>query len=105
MESFVRRMIAHLRTDFSEEVAARNLRGEDFEPLVRRGIANARGYGVQNEGDLQLFLECMVMLGPSFDKDGARPWAAQILQRADLAGHEKMDQIGDHLVFGTEGRR
>lgn len=103
MESFVQRMVVHLRTNFPDERVALGLADEDLEPLAKEGVAKARGYGIMNETDLQLYLECMLMLSPAFDED--RSWAGDILARADIAGNRKMGRISDYLAFGLRGEK
>jgi hypothetical protein len=96
---FARRMANHLRATFPKEVEKLGINDQGLEQLALRGLADARKYGVVNEGDVQRYLECMVILGPEFDTDERIPWAAQALRRTDLDGEAKMDQIDEYLIF------
>jgi hypothetical protein len=96
---FARRMAGHLKETFPKEVARQGLSDERLELLALRGLSDARNYGVVNEGDVERYIECMVVLGPQFDTDGQFPWAGQALQNAALDGEAKMDRIDEHLVF------
>jgi len=98
-ETFVTRMADHLRRDFPAELQRHGIAPAQVEDLVRRGMADARGYGVEYEADLQLYLECLLLLGPAFDRDPQLPWARAILTRGDLDGAGKMDQIDEALLF------
>ena len=99
-DAFVKRMVRHLRADFPEELTAHDLQETDLDRFARRGVNDARGYGVVNEKDVQLYIECMVLLCPDFDRSDRFPWAGETLKREDLDGEQKMDQINEHLAFG-----
>ena len=98
-KAFVGRMVRHLSRSFPRQLAEQKIKKADLEPLVRQGMKRAEQYGVVYQGDVQRFLECMVILGPRFDEDTIYPWAGQTLRRTDLDGEEKMDEISDHIIF------
>ena len=100
LRHFEKRMFKHLRQDFPKELQEHNIKEQDLEPLVKRGITEAEKYGLVNEGDVQLYLECTAILGPEFDRDKKLPWAGKILSRNDIDGPEKMAQISEYLIFG-----
>ena len=62
----------------------------------------AAAYQVLNEEDVELFIDCMLMLGLEFDEDPHFPWARDILSQKDLSGTEKMALIHDHLLFSVK---
>ena len=99
-DAFAQRMVVHLRDDFREQRQARGIESADLETLVREGIADADKHGVQYEGDIERYLECIVLLGPKFDRKAG--WARKILRRDDLDGSGKMDAIVDYLIFRAE---
>jgi len=101
-EAFIDRMVKHLAEDFPEERSARRIPESDLERLVRRGMEDAQRYGVVDEADVKLYLECMVILGPGFDEDPKIPWARDILKDENRDGNAKMDEIHEHLLFGME---
>jgi len=101
--AFFRRMFVHLRGDFPAEVASLGLDDAALEAMIHRGIGEARGYGVVHEPDVELYLECMVLLGPDFDR--RIDWCAATLRDQTLDGGKKMDAINDHLLFGGEAPR
>jgi hypothetical protein len=99
-DAFIARMGKHLQTQFPKQLGKQGLEKEDLEPLVRQGIADAEQYGVIYEDDIRRYVECMVILGPKFDRDKKHhPWAGEILRNEDLDGEEKMDQIAGHIIF------
>jgi len=101
-DSFVKNMVRYLKDNFPKHCKMWNLQEEDLEPLVRQGMAEAEKYGLFSEGQIQRYLECMVILGPKFDQDEKYPWAGEILRREDLDGEEKIDQISGYLLFEWE---
>ena len=74
-DAFIQRLVRHLRDNFPGQVADRGLGPKDLEPLARRGLANARKYGLVAERDIRMYVELMVLLGPNFDEDPKLPWA------------------------------
>jgi len=98
-DRFVDRTAVHLRANFPREVEKHEFDDEGLKALCRRGLVDARRYGVLNEADVERYIECMLLLGPGFDADPLYPWAGQALARADLDGEAKMDVIDDHLIF------
>jgi len=105
IDSFVARMVRHLEDAFSEEIASHGIDKTELEPLVRRGVRDAETYGVVCEDDLELYIQCMALLGPQFDREPDLAWAGRILLQTDLTGSEKMDRINDHLLFGLDEAR
>lgn len=98
--AFVSRMLVHLSSGFGSHIETLGLDHLSLEEMIRRGIANAREYRVVEESDIELYLECMVLLGPDFDR--RIPWCAAALQDVALSGAQKMDSINEYLLFGTE---
>jgi hypothetical protein len=105
VSAFVERMVQRLKSDFSNEVAQQKLEEKELEPLVRKGIKEAEAYGAVGENDLELYIDCMVLFSPDFDRNPRFPWAGEILNQAGLNGTEKMDRIHDYLVFATDKGR
>lgn len=97
--AFLHRMVRHLGLHFPRQLSERDLGAVDLEPLVRQGMEQAEQYGVVYEDAVRRYLECMVILGPRFDEDRAYPWAGETLRRDDLDGEQKMNTIGEHIVF------
>jgi len=94
---FKGRMVTHLRKTHSKKL--QKVPDGELKAMVETGIERAKKYDVINEGDVQLFIECMVILGPGFDCDKNFPWAGDILSRKDIDGQVKMAQISEYLIF------
>jgi hypothetical protein len=101
-QSFITRTLHHLRDGFPLEIEAHGLLGPALDAMVQRGVAEAATFGITQEDDVRLYLECMLLLSPCFSSDPRWPWATEILRSEELSGTAKMDMIHDHLVFGGE---
>src|SRR3974390_1578337 len=93
MAQFIQRMSAHLRRTLPDQTRA--LAEEDLKTFVGRSIRWADQYEIRDEFDVRRFLEHRIRFGSEFES-GAVPWAARILQCADLTGAEKMNAIDDY---------
>ena len=102
VEAFVRRMVTHLHDDFPKHCKMHGLKTKDLDPLVRRGITEAKRYNVDDEDNLERYLEFMVVLGPHFDRDPKHAWAGEILRRDDLEAGEKIDEISWNVQMNWE---
>ena len=98
LRKFVERVMSHLRNDFTEDV--KEMSDEQLREFVETGIKTSKKYDVVNERDIQLYLDCMVIINPEFDRDSKVPWAQKILNKKDIDGRAKMAQISEYLVFG-----
>ena len=105
MNAFTSRMVDRLRLIFPKQIVEQNLMESDLLPLVQQGIKTAESYGVVGEMDVELYIDCLVLLGPRFDTDQQFAWAGDSLRRSDIDGTAKMDFIHDHLVFATDKAR
>jgi hypothetical protein len=100
-DDFLKRTTSHLLDNFSAELSRHELRSNQVEELVQRGVEEAKSFGVEHEEDVRLYIECMLVVHPRFASARDTPWFGEILQREDLSGTEKMDRIHDQLVFGS----
>jgi len=96
---FVDKMEEHLNLGFPKEMEDKGIKAEDIRPLIMSAIASAEKYDVVNESDVQLFIECIPLLGPGFDKTNKLPFVNDVLNRTDISGEEKMELINDFLTF------
>lgn len=97
--AFVKWMVQHLRDNFSAELEIHGLSDQELEPLVWRGMKEAKSFGVVAERDVKLFIECMVVLHPDFARHPRFPWAEQVLMSQELSGSEKIDRLHNHLLW------
>jgi hypothetical protein len=98
-ERFALRRAEHLRNDFRAERERFGIADDDLLRVVREGLNAAEGFGVIFEADQVLFAECLAALGPRFYESGAYPWASAALNHPGWSGSEKMDAIGNRLLF------
>jgi len=96
---FVDKMEDHLNSVFSKEIKDKGIKSEDIRPLIEAAIGTAQKYDVLNEDDIQLFIECIPLLGPEFDTTNKLPFINDTLNRTDISGEEKMEMINDFLTF------
>jgi hypothetical protein len=101
--SFVRRMAAHLRDDFADDLKRQGLSAANLEPTVDDGMKRADEWGLTRQDHVQLFLECIAILGPSFDTTNGI--VQGILSAPRRNAEEKMAELNDYLLFGLDERR
>jgi hypothetical protein len=101
-EDFVERMEEHLKVNFSKELAKNSLQVKDLKLIILNSIENANEYNIEYENDMILYIECVALLGPGFDTNNKYPQVIEILNRKNLTGNEKMDQINEFLTFELE---
>jgi hypothetical protein len=101
VETFARRMTDRLRDVFAVELAEQRITCEQLSPIVRQAMADAANYGVIGEMDLELYIDCIAMLGVGFDRGESFPWVSATLQRTDIDGTGKMGIIHDYLIFAS----
>lgn|GEM_PF-1460719 len=98
-DSFIDRMKVHLRSEFPKEISGFGIKDKDLEMIIRKGLTDAYQYRIIYENDLILYIECIAVLGPDFDKKAKYPAVIEILNRDDLDGSAKMDKLSDYLTF------
>jgi hypothetical protein len=96
-ETFITTQVKRLRSIFSKETEA--LDSVALKSLIEDAFDCANSYGVVNEQDLELFLDCTLLLARDFDRDPQFPWAGRSLNDANMTGTEKMSLIHSHLLF------
>ena len=89
LRDFEDQVVAHVGRCFPEELAAL---GEDGTRLViRSGIERAGGYGIVAERDVCKFIDLMLVLGTTFDREHA--WAGEILANPNRSSRRKLDAL------------
>ena len=81
LRAFESEMAAHLRR-FSPPLMA-TLDEAATCAVVRQGMAQAGGHGLDCRGPVRLYLELMLLFGSHFDTDPQYPWAADCLGESD----------------------
>lgn len=101
-ESFRRGMCAALREHYPEATAA--MSDEALRARVDEGMRASRGYGIETEGDVEVYLHLMFQLGFDFDREV--PWARDILNREGWSGRVRIDVLRaahEGRIPGPEG--
>lgn len=98
-DAFVKRMAEHLKKNFEKEVLKLGIQADDLNLVIRKGLYNAYQYNIIYQRDLILYTECLAILGLDFDKSMRYPIVSEILNKKDLDGTEKMDNISEFLTF------
>ena len=93
---FLDRMTDHLYEIFPDKCEELGSKAQIRE-LARQGLERARGYGIDTEEDVALFVDIMFGIGPDFLEDKDMHWARSILEREGLSGPAKMDLILQRL--------
>jgi hypothetical protein len=97
LDAFVDRMVNHLRSAFEAEV--RDMPDDELRELIRTGIYNAEQYGIEDEADVERFIEYVARFGADFGQTTQSIWADEILSNMEIDGTEKMNMIDDYDLF------
>src|SRR5262245_10939339 len=97
-QSFAEEMVEHL-LDFAPD-HAKSLGTKALAQIVELGMARARGYGFEQRGPMQFYIELMFHLGSDVDTDPQYPWAARILNRPRVPGETQLRRANE-LHFQT----
>jgi hypothetical protein len=97
--SFTRKMTEHLRCNFAADLERDDVAPAALPGTVEGALDDARSlYGISSEDHLELYLECMAMLGPGFDRNDRG--AKEILTRRAADPDERMSELNEYLIFG-----
>jgi hypothetical protein len=101
---FERWMETHLRTHFAPLCHTRT--SADLLGFIRDGAAKARRYGLGERGELQRFINLMLVLGSNFDVDPATAWAGKILgEPGEASPAARLELLyhfaAEHLTYGA----
>lgn len=97
LDAFVDRMVNHLRFAFEAEV--RDIPDDELRELIRKGVVNAEQYGIEDEADVERFIEYVARFGADFGQTTQTIWADEILSNMEIDGTEKMNMIDDYDLF------
>jgi hypothetical protein len=89
--TFRQRVVDHLAIDLPQRWAQLGPGGAEM--LVDRCIEKGMGYGIDEEDDLQVYVDLCAELGPDFEKDEEMEWARDILLKPSLSGRAKLQLI------------
>ena len=97
LDAFVYRMVAHLRSVCKAE--ARDIPDDDLRKLIRTGVDSAEQYGIEDEADVERFIEYVARFGSDFGQTPQTTWAGAIIGNIKIDGTEKMNLIDDYDLF------
>ena len=97
LAQYVKSMVNHLTASFPDKT--KNLGQDELVDLIYKGINSAEKYGIDDESDVERYLEYVVRYGASFDTGKETAWALEILNNSELSGTQKMNQIDDYFLF------
>lgn len=101
-ENFVDRMVEHIANNFSAEISKQGMNSKDLKPIIQRTLESSFEYNIEYENDVVLYIECIALLGEEFYINNKYPAVIEILNRNNLTGTEKMDQISEYITFELE---
>jgi hypothetical protein len=93
---FLDRMVNHVSEIFPDKCEELGSRGKIRE-LIRQGLIQARGYDINTEEDVALYVDIMFGIGPDFPEGEDMAWARSILENDGLSGPAKMEFILQRL--------
>lgn len=93
---FLDRMIDHLYEIFPDKFEELGSKIK-IRDMVRQGLEQAQGYGIDTEQDVALYVDIMFGIGPDFPDGEDMAWARSILENDGLIGPAKMDLILQRL--------
>jgi hypothetical protein len=105
VDNYALTLAARIQERFPDELRKLGMDPQQALPFVKRSMDKAKHYQVVRTLDVELFVDCCILLTPDFDKSPEFPWAGETLCRDDLDGTAKMDLIHDYLVFATNKAR
>lgn len=101
-ERFARKLADRLATEFPNELKRWDIPEKQVLQFVKHSMSLAERYHINRTMDVELYVDCCVLLSPDFDTNTEFAWAGEVLNQDELTGTAKMDLIHDHLVFATD---
>jgi hypothetical protein len=91
MAAFERRAVAHIRSNFPRQSAP--LTDAQIRLRIRRGLAQARKYGLETERQGMCFVDTGFLLGPDFDSRPDTAWTREILNQPDTPADDRASRL------------
>jgi hypothetical protein len=92
---FEQRNLLRLRRYFHEKFAS--LSDDEILAFIRHCVRRAEDYGISNDHDISLYIGVAARWGRDFDRNGACPWATQILVNRSLDSRTKVVGLYMHM--------
>jgi hypothetical protein len=97
-DSFVARMVSHLRLSQSERL--KPCSNVEITAFVRASIGLAQAYGIATEANLESFLDFHIVCGWDCFRDPSFQALQKILEDPHVDETEKVNYLNECLVFG-----
>jgi len=68
--------------------------------VIENGIVRAARYGIEEEFDVERYLDIMFYLGLDFDVSERNSWARVVLEDDTQMPAERLSQIYERIIFG-----
>jgi len=101
LSDFEERMFAHLKREFPKQ--CRRLGDARLREEVGWGVSRARGWGLEIEYDICLYLQVMMVLGARFDEDPAHAFARDLLADRAMRPSTRIETLHDSVFPAEEG--
>ena len=96
-DSFIQRMVIHLRAKCQEQTAA--ISDAELDKFVRAGVDRAHSFNVRSEPNLVTFLEYASRYGMDFYASAPFSGAQSVLENGKLNETEKLNRVNEYLIF------
>jgi hypothetical protein len=91
IESFVNRMISHLREHFPEETAS--ISEDRLCQFVEDELATANRFEIYNEDDIAVCIGAIFAIRPDPDTDTEPTWVKEVQSDPDLTSEQKAERL------------
>lgn len=98
MDHFIDQTIQRWQVSYPDAFVLLTNGNHPMNEVIREAIDEAESYGVTGEADVELYLDCICLLGVHFNQIKQFEWLQEILQQESIDGTGKMDLINDRLV-------
>jgi hypothetical protein len=96
LNAYIDELIAYYRQCIPSKVNP--LSDEVLRDFCRRGIPNARRYGIEDRWDICRFIGYQLLCGEGFESTPPGSWARETLEDDALNGTEKIDYMDYYYV-------
>lgn len=100
LASFAREIEALFEEEMMEHLAGvfPSRKHNVFRPIIRAGIAKAKGYGIEDKRSVAQLITIMVGIGPDFDELPDYGWAKQVLGDQSVEPDARVDMVVEVIV-------
>jgi hypothetical protein len=96
LEAFVERTVARIAREHAAQCAA--MGPDATRAVVRRGIARAKTYAIEETGAVGAFIDAMITVHPEFEKQEGMEDILETLLDHELSDEARMQLVSERLV-------